>query len=367
MLHRLDFSNDLPTVDQVEEIRFSDLPFRDGSALERDLEELIANNVNLIEQDEEETMLVIGRQIRTGTGRVMDLVAIDNTGALTLIEVKRDMLDVRNRTDHAEIQSVRYAASLAALRTADELVIHLFAPYIRKFVDTSKVDMGSRTPEEWARKKLTDFLNDNQVPSNRVNHTQNIVLIGGGFDEDTKSAAAWMAANELPIRVIEVRPCQVGSEYCLDVQQLIPVPEYQDFYTDINRQPSSKSLSKSGPVGVRRKRLGRSDLFEAGYLRRGDEIFVSLDPEKRAIVLDQKYCEFGGEKLTYLQWARQITGWSSVNIFQVMVLASTGETFGTLRERLEDDILEGREDTLIEMDVVDQDLNKETVDEQKTT
>jgi len=351
MLHRLYFSNDLPTVDQVEEIRFSDLPFREGSALERDLEELIANNVNLIEQDEEETMLVIGRQIRTGTGRVMDLVAIDNTGALTLIEVKRDMHDVRSRVDHAEIQSVRYAASLAALRTTDELVIHLFAPYIRKFVDTSKVDMGSRTPEEWARKKLTDFLNNNQVPSNRVNHTQNIVLIGGSFDEDTKSAAAWMAANELPIRVIEVRPCQVGSEYCLDVQQVIPVPEYQDFYTDINRQPRSKSLSKSGPVGARRKRLGRADLFEAGYLRRGDEIFVSLDPEKRATVLDRKYCEFDGEKLTYLQWARQITGWSSVNIFQVMVLVSTGETFGTLRERLESEILEGREDTLVETDV----------------
>ncbi len=34
-----------------------------------------------------------------------------------------------------------------------------------------------------------------------------------------------------------------------------------------------------------------------------------------------------------------------------MVLVSTGETFGTLRERLESEILEGREDTLVETDV----------------
>lgn len=352
MLHRLDFSGDGPSVDPVEEMRFSELPFREGAALERDLEDLIANNVNLIESNEEETMLLIGRQIRTGTGRIMDLVAIDNTGALTLIEVKRDMLDIRSRADHAEIQSVRYAASLAALRTADELVIHLFAPYIRNYVDMSKVDMGSRTAEEWARKKLTDFLKDNQIPDNRVNHKQNIVLIGGGFDDDTRSAAAWMAANGLPIRVIEVRPCLIGTEYCLDVQQLIPVPEYQDFYTDINRRPSSRTSSSGGPTVTRRQRLGRAELFEAGLIRAGDTIYVSIVPEKRATLLDHKYCDFNGTKMTILEFGKLVTGWSSVNIFQVMVRGDSGETFEALRERLEAEVEERAEGTELEMEAV---------------
>lgn len=49
MLHRLNFAGDRPTVEQIEEIRFSELPFREGAALERDLEDLIAENVNLID------------------------------------------------------------------------------------------------------------------------------------------------------------------------------------------------------------------------------------------------------------------------------------------------------------------------------
>jgi hypothetical protein len=67
-------------------------------------------------------MLVIGRQVINETNRRMDLVALDNTGAIILIEVKRDPKDMMYRKDNAEIQAVRYAASLATLRTIDDLV-----------------------------------------------------------------------------------------------------------------------------------------------------------------------------------------------------------------------------------------------------
>ena len=117
MLVRLVLGDNAPTLEEAEDVSFASLPIRaDGSsAKEADLEDLITNNVNMIEAtgDDDETLLVIGRQVRTSTGKVMDLVALDNTGAITLIEVKRDTRDVKARSDHAEIQAVRYAASLA--------------------------------------------------------------------------------------------------------------------------------------------------------------------------------------------------------------------------------------------------------------
>lgn len=161
-----------------------------------------------------------------------------------------------------------------------------------------------------------------------------------------------MAANGLPIRVIEVRPCQIGQEFCLDVQQLIPVPAYQDFYSDINRGPSAKARSGTGSTVVRRQRLGRAELYDAGLIKSGDTIHVSIEPEKKATLVDQKFCEYNGEKISIFEFAKRVTGCSSVNIFQVVVREETGQTFGELRERLEAELEEEPEKTVPELEAI---------------
>jgi hypothetical protein len=174
--------------------------------------------VSLIEtsenDDEGDTMLVIGRQVVNDANRRLDLVALDNTGAIILIEVKRDPRDMMYRKDNAEIQAVRYAASLATLRTIDDLVATLYGPYIHKFQPEQRAeDGGVRSADEWATKKITEFIRDKQLEPSQINNRQKIVLVGAGFDADTRSAAAWMAENGLPIRVIEVRPKKIGGDY----------------------------------------------------------------------------------------------------------------------------------------------------------
>ena len=76
-------------------------------------------------------------------------------------------------------------------------------------------------------------MTDNQINPARLNHTQRIVLIGASFDPDTWSAAAWLAANGLPIRMIEVQPHKVGDLYLLNATQLIPVAVYEDIYVSV--------------------------------------------------------------------------------------------------------------------------------------
>ncbi|MFH1465461.1 MAG: hypothetical protein ABIO70_13825 [Pseudomonadota bacterium] len=228
MLVKLSIQNDAFEAEEVEALEFSSLPLRKGNAArEADLEDLIAHNPSLIEAsgDEDETLLIIGRQVSTATGKRMDLVALDNTGALILIEVKRDTRDVAARKDNAEIQAVRYTASLATLRSIDEIVVMLYGPYIEgNETDEWKAQGGGRSATEWARKKLLDFIEANHIAPERVNHAQKIVLIGGGFDKDTLSAAAWMACNGLPLRVIVVSPHRLGRDFVLDIRQIIPPP-----------------------------------------------------------------------------------------------------------------------------------------------
>ena len=56
--------------------------------------------------------------------------------------------------------------------------------------------------------------------------------------------------------------------------------------------------------------------------------------------------------MTILEFGKLVTGWSSVNIFQVMVRGDSGETFEALRERLEAEVEEIAEGTELEMEAV---------------
>ena len=343
MLVKIAINANVPEVEEAEAVLFASLPIgltaSKTTAHEADLEDLLAANVNLIEAsgDEDDTLLIIGRQVKTTSGKVMDLVALDSSGALSLIEVKRDEKDVKVRKDHAEIQSVRYAASLARLRTADDLVMKLYAPYIEKYREEDRAaNAGGRSSVEWARKKLADFIDTNQIPAERINHSQKIVLIGAGFDEDTKSAAAWMAKNGLPLRVVEVRPYSVGAgSYVLDIQQVIPPLLTEDFYVDVTSAGPARRRAATGVESGRTSRLKLKDLLAAGVLKAGDAVWFKGKPEKKAYLTHDAKCEHDGTEMSVLAFGKAMSGWGAVNIYEWINHGPTDKLLGRLRDEVE--------------------------------
>lgn len=332
-------------LEEVEAINFSDLPFfKNEKALEEDLENIIASNVSIIDPskntEDSRTILIIGRQVRTVTLRRMDLVAIDSSGAIILIEVKRDIADVKGRKDHAEIQSVRYAASLATLRSIDQLVSDIYGPYIKKFcAEELESEGGGRSADEWARKKLIEFIEDNQIERSQINHRQEIVLIGAGFDDDTKSATAWLAANGLPIRLIEVNPMRSDEDYFFNVQQVIPVDQYNDFYVDLmNSGKPAGSSSKSTKPGSKTIKLRLGALIETGKVKVGDSIHFLQKPDKKATIVDGTHCHFNGQTMKIQEWIKAVSGWSNINIYYWVQHEPTGKKLDDLREELQADI-----------------------------
>jgi hypothetical protein len=342
MLIKLTLQGGKLDVMEVDEVSFSAIPVtKAASATEKDLEDLIAANVNLIEtstaDDDGDTLLIIGRQVVTDTGKRMDLVALDKTGALILIEVKRDAKDMQYRKDHGEIQAVRYAASLAKLKTAEHLVKALYAPYIRNFQPELLLDRGVRSPEEWALKKINDFVNDNGIEISRLNHKQEIVLVGAGFDPDTRSAAAWMAANGLPIRVIEVRPHKVGTDYFLDIVQIIPVATYENLYVSLTPDDPSVPVSKSSDRQITRRQqhIRLAEMLKAGTIKAGDSLWFSKDSSNRVTLTADGRCIYNGKEVSLIDWTRSVSGWSAVNIYDWVVHGPTNKLLGVLRTELE--------------------------------
>jgi hypothetical protein len=342
MLVKLTVHDNIAEVEEAEPVLFASLPIRlNGSkhrAHEADLEDLLAENVNLVEASggEDDTLLIIGRQVQTSSGKVMDLVAFDSTGALILIEVKRDEKDIKVRKDNAEIQAVRYAASLARIRTADELVVKLYAPYIEKYQDADRTaNGGGRSSVEWARKKLADFIDTNQIAPERINHAQKIVLIGAGFDEDTKSAAAWMAKNGLPLRVVEVRPFSVGKGWVLDIQQVIPPPLSEDYYVDVTAAAAGRRRAGKATESARVSRLRVVDLVAAALIKAGDEVWFKNTPEQKAVLTADAKCTFEGKKMSLLAFGKAMSGWGAVNIYEWVIHGPTKKLLEQLRQDLE--------------------------------
>jgi hypothetical protein len=68
------------TNNEIEKIQYTSIE------KEKRLEDIVYQNISIIDED----LLLIGRQIRTAYGKQIDLLAIDDTGKLTVIELKRD-------------------------------------------------------------------------------------------------------------------------------------------------------------------------------------------------------------------------------------------------------------------------------------
>ena len=94
---------------RIEPVTFSELKMS-----ENDIEEILRNSIDMI-CDEEESMLIVGRQVRNEKNGRSDLTAVDNNGNIVLIEIKRDRKDIEHRKEAFEFQAIRYAASYATI------------------------------------------------------------------------------------------------------------------------------------------------------------------------------------------------------------------------------------------------------------
>lgn len=125
---------------KIEPVTFTELKM-----IENDIEEILRNSIDMI-CDDEESMLIIGRQVKNEAYGRSDLTAIDNNGNIVLIEIKRDRKDIENRKEAFEFQAIRYAASYATIDSIDELVKKVYAPYIEKY--RTEFELGELTSNE---------------------------------------------------------------------------------------------------------------------------------------------------------------------------------------------------------------------------
>ena len=317
---------------QLEDIDVEERSFKSLRLKEEDVEEFLRKNIDLILGDE--NLLIVGRQVINSEKGRSDLTAVDENGHLVLIEIKRDVEDLRSRKEPLEFQAIRYAASYARIKTVEDLVDRIFASYIEKY--RSEFELGELTAHEKATRILNSFLEKNNA-SKTFNKKQRIILIASSFDRQTESAVAWLIANKVDISCFTLKPVKIGEGLFLEINRLLPPQMLEDFFVDIEAKKRSEVLTETVESRISRNYLPRMDkLFQWGLLKKDDLVVVRNFENSEAVVKDTKSVEYRGDTLTYNAWAQKVTGWSAVNVYEWTMIKGEDKTLDQKRrEKME--------------------------------
>jgi hypothetical protein len=307
--------------EKIEAVTFSDLRMH-----ESDMEEILRNSIDMI-CDDEESMLIVGQQVKNEKNGRSDLTAIDNNGNIVLIEIKRDRKDIEARKEAFEFQAIRYAASYATIESPDDLVKKVYAHYIDKH--RSEFELGELTSYELGIRKLNEFLRVNEAEKS-FNKKQKIALIASDFDEQTLSAVSWLNSNHVDMSCFRLTPYKVNENIYLQIEKLLPVTNYEDYYVNL--------MDKSLPVIVKRSKGGTrrtlpkiDAMLEWGVVKEGD-VIVAKDRGNEGILLANGNIMVNDKEQSIQAWLKEIYGWSSVQTYVFAIHKESGKSLSKIRE-----------------------------------
>jgi hypothetical protein len=151
--------------------------------------------------------------------RRIDLLAIDQQANLVVIELKRT-----NDGGHMELQAIRYASMVSAMTFERAEQIH------GEFL----AHMGE--PAEEARTRLLTFLGWEEPDEENFAPDVRVILVSEDFGKELTTAVLWLRDRDIDIRCIRLRPYQDGETRLVDVQQIIPLPEANEYQVQLREK-----------------------------------------------------------------------------------------------------------------------------------
>jgi hypothetical protein len=193
-----------------------------------DLQRLLKKKIEIISPD----TLVISEEFGDwhDSKRRIDLLGIDKDANIVVIELKRT-----EDGGHMDLQAIRYAAMVSAMTF--EQAEKIFEKYL--------VENGN---DANARSALTSFLEWDVDDVNEDDFAQEvkIVLASAEFSKEITTSVIWLNNQGLDIRCVRLKPYSNTNELLLDVQQVIPLPEAEEYQIKLrNKQRKEKQARAS--------------------------------------------------------------------------------------------------------------------------
>ena len=213
------------TADRIRSL--AETTFGDAGIQERaDLQRLLKDQIDIISPD----TLVIAEEFGewADSRRRIDLLGIDKEANVVVIELKKT-----EDGGHMELQAIRYAAMVSTM-TFDNVVATL-GRYLQ-----------SQGRDDDPKAVVLDFLEWDEPDEERFAQDVRIVLASADFSKELTTAVMWLNERGVDIRCIRLKPYADGIRLLLDVQQIIPLPEAEEYQVRIKeKQQQEREARKS--------------------------------------------------------------------------------------------------------------------------
>jgi hypothetical protein len=211
-------------------IKVSSTTFKEEKVLERaHLQAAIRDNMEVLDGD----LLVVAEEFGDfeDTHRRIDLLCVDKTARLVVVELKRTEDD-----GHMELQALRYAAMVSTMIFME--LCSIYAEHLRR---TGAVEHDL----EDARLQLLEWFEDDTGNEPVLGQEVGIVLVSANFSQEITTTVLWLNDQYgTDIRCIRLSPYRHQGRLLLDVQHVIPLPEAADFTVRLKKREAAARIAR---------------------------------------------------------------------------------------------------------------------------
>jgi hypothetical protein len=177
-------------------------------------------------------------------------LGVDKEANLVVIELKRS-----EDGGHMELQAIRYAAMVSKM-TFEE-VVEVYGAFLHQ--------MNSNDDP---RMRLLEFLDWEEPDEDRFAQDVRILLVSADFSKELTGAVMWLNERGLDIRCIKIQPYTDNGRVLIDVQQVIPLPEAEQYQVHRRKKEQLGRQERAERYGIRKtfwrgllaRAIGKTDL-----------------------------------------------------------------------------------------------------------
>ncbi|MCO6043337.1 hypothetical protein NG895_05405 [Aeoliella sp. ICT_H6.2] len=242
--------------------------FGDAGVKEReDLQRLLRDQIEVLVPD----AMVLAEEFGQwdDSQRRIDLLLLDRDARLVVVELKRT-----ERGGHMELQAIRYAAMVSTMTFEQAADAH------RRYLQQRGIDAD-------AEARLLEFLDWEESNEDDFGQSVRIVLASAEFSKELTTAVMWLNIQGLDISCVRLRPYSYGDKVLIDVQQVIPLPEAEEYQVRV-REKTQRERSDRGSQWNEEKLLTQ----------------IATDHGEDARRAAQELLDWGEENADYVWWGR---------------------------------------------------------------
>jgi len=200
--------------------------FHDFGFKEREhLQEWIANYPECLGEE----LLIIQKEFNgfSDTNERLDLLALDKSGTLVVIENKLD--DTGKDVTWQALKYVSYCSTLTK-----QQIKEIYQAYLDK-----------SSLKQKAEENIVEFFNGklfSEISLNEID--QRMILVAGKFRKEVTSTVMWMLNHGIKAQCFKVTPYEFDNQVLLEMDQIIPVKEAEDYIIKIADKTREEKVVK---------------------------------------------------------------------------------------------------------------------------